>query len=89
MRVVGMRSSVRGEVMSTEEPETGEELEAFQLRLEGLLKELTEQDGVEVYGNLRIVVADIDKIAFLKRNTIYISVIMRRYPEFVLKYILH
>jgi hypothetical protein len=89
LRLVGMRSSVRGEVMSTEEPETGEELKAFQLRSEGLLKELTEQDGVEVYGNLRIVVADIDKIAFLKGNTIYISVITRRYPEFVLKYILH
>jgi hypothetical protein len=35
----------RDDVMSAEEPRTDEELKEFQLRLEGLLKELTEQNS--------------------------------------------
>jgi len=50
------------------------ELKEFQLRLEGILKEFRESGGVEVYGNLRIVVADIDKITFLKGDTIYVNI---------------
>jgi predicted metal-dependent hydrolase len=65
-----------------------EELKEFQLRLEGLFKELMEQNGIEVYGNLKIVVANIDKVAFLKGNTIYVNIKARGYPDFVLKYII-
>jgi hypothetical protein len=37
-----------------------EEAKEFQLKLEAIFKEFLEQGGIEVYGNLRIVVADID-----------------------------
>jgi predicted metal-dependent hydrolase len=65
-----------------------EELKEFQLKLEAILKEFLEQSRVEVYGNLRIVVADIDRIACLKGNTIYVNIKARRYPDFVLRYII-
>jgi predicted metal-dependent hydrolase len=67
------------------------ELKEFQLRLEGILKEFLEQGSIEVYGNLRIVVTNFDKvgrIAFQKGNTIYVSIKARRYPDFVLRYII-
>jgi hypothetical protein len=38
----------------------------FQLRLEAILKEFRESGRVEIYGNLKIVVADIDRMARLK-----------------------
>jgi predicted metal-dependent hydrolase len=37
---------------------------------------------------LRIVVADIDRIACLKGNAIYVNIKARRYPDFVLRYII-
>jgi hypothetical protein len=61
-----------------------EEVKGFQLRLKGILKEFLEQDRIEVYGNLRIVVTSFDKIAFLKGNTIYVNIRVRRCPDFVL-----
>ena len=67
-----------------------EELKEFQLKLEGILKEFLEQGSIEVYGNLRIVVTSFvrpSRIAFLKGNTIYVSIKARGYPEFVLRYI--
>jgi len=64
------------------------ELKEFQLRLEGILKELLEQGRIEVYGNLKIVVTSFDRIARLKGNTIYVNIKARRYPEFVLRYII-
>jgi predicted metal-dependent hydrolase len=63
-------------------------LKEFQLRLEGILKEFLEEGRIEVYGNLRIVVANIDRVACLKGNTIYVSIKARRYPDFVLRYII-
>jgi Zn-dependent peptidase ImmA (M78 family) len=66
---------------------TDEEVREFQRRLEGILKELTD-NGVEVYGDLGIEVADMDTLALLKGNKIYINVEARRYPESVLKYII-
>jgi len=63
-----------------------EEVREFQLRLEVILKEFRESGRIEVYGNLRIVVADIDRIACLKENTIYVNVKARTYPDFVLRY---
>ena len=59
-------------------------MKEFQLKLEGILKEFLEQGSVEVYGNLRIVVADIAKIAFLKGNTVCVGVRARTYPKFIL-----
>ena len=68
-----------------------DEVKEFQQRLEVILKEFLEQRSIEVYGNLKIVVTNFDRpsrIAFLKGNTIYVSIKARRYPEFVLKYII-
>jgi predicted metal-dependent hydrolase len=67
------------------------ELKEFQLKLEAILKEFLEQGRIEVYGNLKIMVTSFDKagrIAFLKGNTIYVSVKARGYPDFVLRYII-
>jgi predicted metal-dependent hydrolase len=65
-----------------------DEVKEFQLKLEGIFKEFLEQGSIEVYGNLRIVVTSFDRIAFLKGNTIYVSIKARRCPEFVLRYII-
>jgi predicted metal-dependent hydrolase len=68
-----------------------EEVKEFQLKLEAILKEFLEQGSIEVYGNLKIMVTSFDKagrIAFLKGNTIYVSVKARGYPDFVLRYII-
>jgi predicted metal-dependent hydrolase len=64
-----------------------EEIKEFQRRVEEILKELTEGNGMEVYGNLKIEVVDMDTLALLKGNKIYINLEARRYPGFVLKYI--
>jgi predicted metal-dependent hydrolase len=67
------------------------ELKEFQLKLEGILKEFLEQGSIEVYGNPKIVVTSFDRpsrIAFLKGNTIYVSIKARTYPDFVLRYII-
>jgi predicted metal-dependent hydrolase len=65
-----------------------EKVEEFQQRLERILKELIEGNGMEVYGNLKIEVANMDTVALLKGNKIYINVKARRYPKFILKYII-
>jgi hypothetical protein len=36
-----------------------DEVKEFQLKLEAILKEFLEQGSIEVYGNLKMVVADI------------------------------
>jgi predicted metal-dependent hydrolase len=65
-----------------------EEVREFQRRVEGILKELTEDNGMEVYGNIKVEVANMDTLALLKGSKIYINVEARRYPKFVLKYII-
>jgi beta-lactamase regulating signal transducer with metallopeptidase domain len=78
-------------VNPTAESLDDEEVKEFQLKLEAILKEFLEQGRIEVYGNLRIVVTRFDRpsrIAFLKGNTIYVSIKARRYPDFVLRYII-
>ena len=68
-----------------------DEVKEFQLKLEAILKEFLEQGSIEVYGDLKIVVTSFNKpsrIAFQKGNTIYISIKARRYPDFVLRYII-
>ena len=59
-----------------------EEVKDFQLKLEAV---------IEVYGNLKIVITSFDRpsrIAFLEGNTIYVNIKARRYPDFVLRYML-
>jgi len=68
-----------------------DEVKEFQLKLEAILKEFLERGCIEVYGDLKIVVTSFDRpsrIACLKGNTIYVSVKARRYPDFVLRYII-
>jgi predicted metal-dependent hydrolase len=65
-----------------------EKAEEFQRKVESILKELIEGKGVEVYGNLNIEVVNMDTLASLKGNKIYINVEARKYPKFVLKYII-
>ena len=52
-----------------------DEVKEFQMKLEAILKEFLEQGSIEVYGNLKIVVTNLDRrgrIASLKGNTIYV-----------------
>jgi hypothetical protein len=68
-----------------------DEVKEFQLKLEAILKEFLEQGSIEVYMDLKIVVTSLDRpsrIAFQKGNTIYVSIKARRYPDFVLRYII-
>ena len=68
-----------------------DEMKEFQLKLEAILKEFLDEGRIEVYGNLKIVVTSFDRpsrIAFQKGNMIYVNIKARRYPEFVLKYII-
>jgi len=62
--------------------------EEFQRRVEDILKELMESNGMEVYGNLKIEVTSMDTLALLKGNKIYINIEARKYPKNVLKYII-
>jgi predicted metal-dependent hydrolase len=67
------------------------EVKEFQQRLEAILKEFLEQGRIEVYGDLKIVVTSFDRpnrIAFLKGNTIYVSIKARTFPDSVLRYII-
>jgi len=45
-----------------------EEIKEFQRRVEEILRELTEDNGMEVYGNLKIKVANMDTLALLKEK---------------------
>jgi predicted metal-dependent hydrolase len=65
-----------------------EEVKEFQRKVEGILKELIKGSGMEVYGNLKIEVANMDTLALLKGNKIYINIEARKYSEFVIKYII-
>ncbi|MEM2228389.1 MAG: M48 family metallopeptidase [Candidatus Bathyarchaeia archaeon] len=62
--------------------------EEFQEKLEGILKDLLNKNGIEIYGNLKIKVANIDTLALLKGNNIYINIQAKRYPKFILKYVI-
>jgi predicted metal-dependent hydrolase len=65
-----------------------EEVKEFQRKVEGILKELMEGNGMEVYGNLKIEVANMDTLALLKGNKIYINIEAKKYSKLVLKYII-
>jgi Zn-dependent peptidase ImmA (M78 family) len=68
-----------------------DEVKEFQLKLEAIFKEFLDEGRIEVYGNLKLVVTSfdrIDRIAFQKGNTIYVSIKARKYPDSVLRYII-
>src|SRR5437879_7166007 len=63
-------------------------MKEFRQRLQRTLKDLTESNGLEILGNLKVDVAELDTVALLKRNRIYLDVSASHYPEHVLRYIL-
>lgn len=62
-------------------------LNDFQSSLEKIVDDFVKNNGVEIFGNLRIEVADMDDLALVKGNTIYINISVREFPEHVLKYV--
>ncbi|MEM0011357.1 MAG: M48 family metallopeptidase [Candidatus Bathyarchaeia archaeon] len=62
--------------------------EEFQEKVESILKELLNKNGIEIYGNLKIEVANMDTLALLKGNRIYINIQAKRYPKYILKYVI-
>jgi len=60
----------------------------FQQKIENILKKLIEENGIELYGNLKIEIANMDTLALLKGNKIYINIKARKYPKYILKYII-
>ena len=66
-----------------------EELVAnFRQRVEKIVNELLERNGIEIYGNLKIEIANMDALALIKRNKIYVNIQAMKYPKYVLKYII-
>ena len=63
-------------------------LENFRKKVEKILEELLEKSNAEIYGNLKIEVANMDALAIIKRNKIYVNVDAAKYPDHVLKYII-
>jgi predicted metal-dependent hydrolase len=60
----------------------------FRQRLSKMAEQLLERNGVELFGNLTIDVANLDTLALIKRNKIYLNFETRKYPAYVLRYIL-
>lgn len=60
----------------------------FNQRIEKILRELLEKNGIEIFGNLKIEVANMDTLALIKRNKIYVNVEAMKYPKYFLKYII-
>jgi len=56
--------------------------------LHRLMNELLEENGVEIYGDFKIEVADMDTLAFIKGSKIYVNTKASKYPLYVLKYII-
>lgn len=62
-------------------------LNDFRKDLENIIKEFIENNGIEIFGNLNIEIANIDNPALIKGNTIYVDINARRYPKYILKYV--
>ena len=56
-------------------------------RINKIVKELLEKRELEIYGNLKVEVAEMDDLAVIKKNKIYINEKASKYPENILKYI--
>lgn len=59
----------------------------FRSDLEKTVEEFVENDRIEIFGNLRIEVANMDALALIKGNTIYVNVNARNLPKYAIKYI--
>jgi hypothetical protein len=57
-------------------------------KINKILSELLEKNEVEIFGNLKIEVANMDDLALIKRNKIYLDVKAMKYPKYILKYII-
>ena len=53
-------------------------------KLEKILTELTEKNGIEIYGNLSIEIANLDTLALLKGNKIYVDFKARKLLDYAL-----
>jgi len=60
----------------------------FQEKIEKIVDELLEKNGVELFGNLKIEVVNMDTLALIKGNKIYVNVNARKYPKYILKYVI-
>jgi len=60
----------------------------FRYKIERVLDELLNNNGVEIFGNLKIEIAGMDALAMVKGNKIYLNGNARRYPKYILKYIM-
>jgi hypothetical protein len=57
-------------------------------KINKILSELLEKNEVEIFGNLKIEVANMDDLALIKRNKIYVNAKAMKYPKYILKYII-
>ncbi|MDI9643783.1 MAG: M48 family metallopeptidase [Candidatus Verstraetearchaeota archaeon] len=88
MRLI--RSSIeytQGLKKSTDEEEAPA-AEGFRERVRRIAHELLESRRLEVFGQLRFEVVDIEDLALIKGNRIYISMKAKDFPDGVLKYII-
>ena len=60
----------------------------FRKALLAIAEELTSEHGIEIHGKLEIEVSDMDTLAVIKGNRIYLNINTKDYPKHVLKYIL-
>lgn len=64
------------------------DIKAFSKKLEGIVEDLQQKRNFEIRGQLRIgVITNLDALAIIKGNRIYVNFKARRYPKTVLNYI--
>ena len=59
----------------------------LQSRLRTVVDELLERKTVEIFGELKIDVSDMDTVALLKGDRICVNIDAVKYPKYILKYI--
>jgi len=59
-------------------------------KVKEIISEFKKRNGVEIYGKLEIEIIEdkSNQLAFLKGNKIFLSIKCKRFPKYVLKYIL-
>lgn len=62
--------------------------EEFKQKIEKILSELLTKNNLEVFGNLKVEVANMDAPALIKRGKIYINIKLASFPEHALKYVI-
>jgi len=60
----------------------------FRHKIGEILDELLNNNGVEIFGNLKIEITSMDALAIVKGNKIYLNGNARKYPKYILKYIM-